>query len=62
MLLKWGMQLSSIDRVDQGVMPSYAGEKLFLRLGYKRIDTLRVPGDADGEGFDIAVVTYKVAK
>ncbi len=43
-------------------MPSYAGEKLFLRLGYKKIGTLRVASDEDGEGFDIAVVIHEVAK
>jgi len=61
-LLRWGMQLSSIDRVNQGVMPSYAGEKLFLSLGYQKVDILPVPGDEDTHGFDIAVAIYKVKK
>ena len=56
------MQLSSIDHVDQGVMPSYAGEKIFLKLGYEEIDTLHVPGDEDAQGFDIAVAIYRVTK
>jgi hypothetical protein len=56
------MQLPSIDRVDQGVMPSYAGEKIFLRLGYEKVDTLHVPGDENGQGFDIAVALYRIEK
>jgi hypothetical protein len=55
------MQLSSIDRVDQGAMPSYAGEKILLRLGYEKVDT-HVLGDENGQGFEIAVALYRVEK
>jgi N-acetylglutamate synthase-like GNAT family acetyltransferase len=61
-LIEWGMQLSKTDAISQGVMPSHAGENNFFKLGFEKIDTIRVPDDGDAKGFDIAIGVYQPAK
>ena len=51
-----------MDGVGQGVLPSHMGEKLFLKLGYKPIDTLFVEGDEEAKSFHITVAIYTPKK
>jgi hypothetical protein len=58
-MLLWFLQLSILDAVDTGVIPSHVGEPLYLSLGYEKIDEIRVPDDGKVEGFSQRVLLYR---
>lgn len=60
-MLEWGLHLSDMDGVDQGVIPSHMGEAVYLGLGYKVIGEIHVPSDGEVDGFSQRVLVY-VAK
>lgn len=58
-LAQWGVDLAALDAVDQGVLASGMGTRLFEHVGFKRIIDLHVPGDKKNpEGFDLTVLRY----
>ena len=61
-MLQWGLRLSDMDKVDQGVIPSHVGEPLYLGLGYKVIGEMHVPSDGEVDGFSQRVVKYKAKR
>ncbi|KAI0385425.1 hypothetical protein F5Y04DRAFT_245811 [Hypomontagnella monticulosa] len=58
-LAAWGVKLSDIDGVDQGVLANSMGQKLFEHVGYELLDVISVPGDTrNPKGTDFAVLKH----
>lgn len=47
LLVKWGMGLSDMDRVNQGVIAAEMGEKLHLRSKYIEVDKIFVESETE---------------
>ena len=61
-LARWGVSLAALDGVDQGVIGSSMGARLFERVGFHRNTDIHIDGDErDREGFDLAVLRFKTA-
>lgn len=58
-MLQWGLALCNQDGVDQGVIPSHAGEPVYLSMGYEVIGEMQVPDDGEVQGFSQRVAVYK---
>ena len=57
---KWGVDLSDIDGVDQGVAATSLGQKLFRHVGYEFLTDLHVEGDAaNPEGVTFALLRHE---
>lgn len=61
-MLQWGLRLSDMDKVDQGVISSHVGEPLYAALGYKIIGEMHVPSDGEVDGFSQRVLKYKAKR
>ncbi|KAK2595301.1 hypothetical protein QQS21_007016, partial [Conoideocrella luteorostrata] len=48
-LVKWGKSLADLDYMAQGVVAAAMGEKLYMSLGYQKLDHVKVE-DKDGPG------------
>lgn len=58
-LVRWGMKLSDIDRVKQGVSAADMGAKLYQKLGYEEVGKCSLDGDDDDpEGVSTILLQY----
>lgn len=57
-MLNWGLRLCDLDDVDQGVIPSHMGQRVYAGLGYRIIGEMTIPDDGDVKGFTQRVVLY----
>lgn len=48
-LVNWGKELTSLDRVKQGVIAADMGEKLYLSKGYQKLDVITATDEDDNE-------------
>lgn len=57
---KWGVALSDIDQVDQGVAATKMGAQLFQHVGYDLLVELHVEGDdSNPEGVMFSLLKHK---
>lgn len=58
-LVKWGLQLSTTDKIGQGVIAAEMGAPLYQKLGYEHIDDVDIPGDEIvRDGVHVSVLKY----
>jgi hypothetical protein len=58
-LVKWGMELSRIDKVKQGVIAAKMGRDLYSKLGWKEKAEISLEGDEIvPQGVSVAVMEY----
>ncbi|KAI0399863.1 hypothetical protein F4802DRAFT_587731 [Xylaria palmicola] len=57
-MLEWGLRLCDQDGIDQGVIPSHMGERVYLGLGYKVVGEMHVPDEGTAQGFTQRVAVY----
>lgn len=57
---RWGVALSDIDQLDQGVVATSMGAKLFKHVGYEWLIDLHVKGDdTNPEGVMFSLLKHK---
>ena len=58
-LVKWGMELSRIDKVKQGVNAAGMGQYLYNKLGWKKKSEICIKGDEIvPQGVSVALMEY----
>ncbi|KAH7318671.1 hypothetical protein B0I35DRAFT_432674 [Stachybotrys elegans] len=58
-LVRWGKSLADLDGMDQGVVAADMGEKLYMPLGYQKLDEVRVEDNAGPGPHDVSVGILK---
>lgn len=56
-LVRWGIDLANLDKVDQGVIAAEMGKSLYLSLGYEILEDLHIGGD---KGIHVSAMEYHV--
>ncbi len=54
-LVKWGKALAQLDRVNQGVVAADMGERLYLSLGYEKLDDVLAEDKSGALPHDVKV-------
>ena len=58
-LVRWGMELSRIDKVNEGVVATKMGECLLNTLGWKKTTDICIKGDeVVPQGVSVALMEY----
>ena len=58
-LVKWGLELAKMDSSPQGVVATVMGERLYTKLGYKRISKIKIGENDNGvKEFELGVLRY----
>ncbi|KAM0418812.1 hypothetical protein ACHAPT_012253 [Fusarium lateritium] len=59
-LTQWGIQLSKLDNVFQGVIAAKMGKTLYTSLGFENLEDLRIEGDdIVPQGVEVSVMQYR---
>lgn len=58
-LVKWGKSLADLDGMEQGVVATDIGEKLYTSLGYHKLDEVRVEDSAGPSPHSVSVGILK---
>lgn len=59
LLVRWGMELSKLDGVKQGVIAAKMGAELYAGLGYSVVEELRMDGDEEApDGVTCVAMQY----
>jgi GNAT superfamily N-acetyltransferase len=58
-LVKWSLDLAAMDNLPQGVIATEMGERVYTKLGFKRISKIEIGDkDKDVNAFEVGVLQF----